>query len=352
MTKRDIVIIGAGLSGLLIAAQLKRAGMSVRILEARDRIGGRIFTHNTASDHPPLEMGATWFGDHHPNLLRLLSSLGLDRFPQLMNVKVHFEPGPGIPPQLYDMPPQAPNYRIKGGTSALIQALADGLAPDEVYLSQPVRRINSTETKVQVATDSLDLDADIVISTLPPALLARSIHFEPELPAQLMQIAQETHTWMGDSVKAALVYKQPFWQKSAGGGTLFSHAGPASEFYDQSNFGGTQFALCGFINPACSQLSVTERTQQIVAQLTRILGSEAQAYSQYREVLWAREVFTRHPDTPATIPHQHHGHKIFGQSFWQGKLMISGSETSPQFGGYMEGAVVAAMNTVRAIRAQ
>lgn len=348
MTKRDIVIIGAGLSGLLIAAQLKRAGMHIRILEARDRIGGRIFTHTT-SNHTPLEMGATWFGDHHPNLMRLLSSLGLDRFPQHMNAKVHFEPGPGIPPQLYDMPPQAPNYRIKGGTSALIHALADGLSPDELQLSQPVRRITSTEKQVQVATDSLDLHADLVISTIPPALLARSVDFEPELPTPLMQIAEETHTWMGDSVKAGLVYEQPFWQKSAGGGTLFSHAGPASEFYDQSDFTDTQFALCGFINPAFSQFSITERTQQIVAQLTRILGPEAQVYSQYREVLWAQEAFTCHPNNPATIPHQHHGHKIFGQSFWQGKLMISGSETSPQFGGYMEGAVVAAMNTVRAI---
>ncbi len=351
MTKRDIVIIGAGLSGLLIAAQLKRAGMKVRILEARDRIGGRIFTHNTASDHPPLEMGATWFGDHHPNLMRLLGNLGLDRFPQQMNTKVHFEPGSGIPPQLYDMPPQVPNYRVKGGTSALIHALADELSPDELHLSQPVRRLNSTETKVQVVTDSLNLDADIVISTIPPALLARSIHFEPELPAQFMQIAKETHTWMGDSVKAGLVYEQPFWRESAGGGTLFSHAGPASEFYDQSDFTDTQFALCGFINPAFSQFSITERTQQIVAQLTRILGPEAQTYTQYREVLWAEEAFTRHPDTPATIPHQHQGHAIYQQSFGEGKLMISGSETSPQFGGYMEGAVEAAMNTVRAILA-
>lgn len=351
MTKRNIVIIGAGLSGLLIASQLKRAGMRVRILEARDRIGGRIFTH-TSSGHPPLEMGATWFGDHHPNLMRLLASLGLDRFPQQMNSRVHFEPGPGIPAQLYDLPPQAPNYRIKGGTSALIHALAGELSPDELHLSQPVCRINSTETKVQVATDSLDLDADLVISTLPPALLARSIHFEPELPAQFIQIAQETHTWMGDSVKAGLVYEQPFWQKSAGGGTLFSHAGPASEFYDQSDYEGTQFALCGFVNPAYSQFSRTERTQQIMAQLTHILGPEAKAFSHYQEVLWSHETFTRHPDTPATIPHQHHGHKIFGQSFWQGKLMISGSETSPQFGGYMEGAVIAAMNTVRALLGQ
>jgi monoamine oxidase len=43
---RQVIIIGAGAAGLAAAAQLKAAGITPLILEARDRIGGRILTHS------------------------------------------------------------------------------------------------------------------------------------------------------------------------------------------------------------------------------------------------------------------------------------------------------------------
>lgn len=54
----DIIIIGAGISGLAAALDLTRAGMTVDILEARDRIGGRIFTQNDPALNHPIELGA------------------------------------------------------------------------------------------------------------------------------------------------------------------------------------------------------------------------------------------------------------------------------------------------------
>jgi len=47
----DVAIIGAGVAGLTAARELSGAGMHVLLLEGRDRIGGRIFTHHT-SDYP------------------------------------------------------------------------------------------------------------------------------------------------------------------------------------------------------------------------------------------------------------------------------------------------------------
>ncbi len=78
-----VIIIGAGLSGLLIGYRLKRAGIPVKILEARDRIGGRIFTLEGGGD-TPVEMGATWFGSQHVNLIKLLKELGMAGFEQYM----------------------------------------------------------------------------------------------------------------------------------------------------------------------------------------------------------------------------------------------------------------------------
>ena len=54
----DVVVIGAGAAGLTAAAELGRAGLSVRILEARERIGGRILTLRDPSITVPIEMGA------------------------------------------------------------------------------------------------------------------------------------------------------------------------------------------------------------------------------------------------------------------------------------------------------
>lgn len=76
-----IVIIGAGLSGLLTGYKLKKLGFVITILEARARTGGRIHTVK-GLDGTPMEMGATWFGPQHLNLKDLLEELEIPRFEQ------------------------------------------------------------------------------------------------------------------------------------------------------------------------------------------------------------------------------------------------------------------------------
>ncbi|MGF1575683.1 MAG: FAD-dependent oxidoreductase, partial [Cyanophyceae cyanobacterium] len=58
-TKKRTLVIGAGLAGLAAAKELKRHGHEVVILEARDRIGGRIWTSHKWQDLP-LDLGASW----------------------------------------------------------------------------------------------------------------------------------------------------------------------------------------------------------------------------------------------------------------------------------------------------
>ena len=77
----DVIIIGAGLSGLSTAYQLKKAGINFKILEAQSRLGGRIESIYGKQD-TPMEMGATWFGEEHLNLIKLLSELNIGYFEQ------------------------------------------------------------------------------------------------------------------------------------------------------------------------------------------------------------------------------------------------------------------------------
>ena len=58
----DVVVIGGGLAGLAAAERLADAGATVTLLEARDRLGGRVHTELSAGQDLPIEMGAEWLG--------------------------------------------------------------------------------------------------------------------------------------------------------------------------------------------------------------------------------------------------------------------------------------------------
>ncbi|MEV8149315.1 NAD(P)/FAD-dependent oxidoreductase [Arthrobacter sp. NPDC080073] len=75
---RDVVIVGAGPSGLTAARELKKAGLSVAVLEARDRVGGRTWTDTI--DGAMLEIGGQWVSPDQTALMGLLDDLGLKMY--------------------------------------------------------------------------------------------------------------------------------------------------------------------------------------------------------------------------------------------------------------------------------
>ncbi|MFH8385380.1 flavin monoamine oxidase family protein [Kitasatospora sp. NPDC018058] len=67
MTTHDVIVVGAGASGLNCARLLRRQGLDVVVYEARERLGGRIHTFQPADGGPPLELGAqVVHGEHNP----------------------------------------------------------------------------------------------------------------------------------------------------------------------------------------------------------------------------------------------------------------------------------------------
>jgi monoamine oxidase len=75
--RRTAVVIGAGFAGLAAAFKLKKAGWIVIVLEARDRIGGRVFSYRFPGTNLICELGAEWVGESHERIRSLCSEFGI-----------------------------------------------------------------------------------------------------------------------------------------------------------------------------------------------------------------------------------------------------------------------------------
>src|SRR5215469_5164659 len=74
----EVLIIGAGMAGLTAARALAEAGVAVTVLEARNRVGGRILTHNV--DGQAIELGAEFIHGRAPELWELLAESGIEAY--------------------------------------------------------------------------------------------------------------------------------------------------------------------------------------------------------------------------------------------------------------------------------
>jgi monoamine oxidase len=74
----DVVVVGAGLSGLAAARSLQRHGLRVKVFEALDRVGGRVHSATVADAH--VDLGGTFVGPDHDHINSLADEVGVDRY--------------------------------------------------------------------------------------------------------------------------------------------------------------------------------------------------------------------------------------------------------------------------------
>ncbi len=268
--QKHVVVVGAGLAGLTCARRLQQLGFRVTVLEARDRVGGRVLTLRDAFDDRYAEAGAEFVAANHNQTRALLRSHGiaLDTVP-LGTTVVHrrgrrYSLRRFLPPttdlvrftrQLASLRP-VPALDARSAASLVRSAglgdrdrflvthrLRDLYGVEPEYLSarflaqqEAVLRGHGRESRIRGGADRLPLalargldvqleepashveqrpsgvsvdgiDADNCVVTVPVPVLA-SMEFEPELPPRLVAAVEQLA--YGHGVKTVLQYERTF----------------------------------------------------------------------------------------------------------------------------------------------
>ena len=232
----------------------------------------------------------------------------------------------------------AQESRFKGGSQLIALNVAKALGK-RVRLNSPVHSITQTKNGVKVMARGLTVEAKRVVVALPP-VLARRIHFRPALPqAKQRLLARYTP---GDMIKVQVVYPTPWWRGKGLSGQLAVPAGPAAITYDNTPESGAPGVILGFVGGRFAKpfraLDPADRKPAFVAELAAALGDEAGGDSDYFDMDWTAEPYTRGCPTGSTAPgvlsrYGAHIRPPIGRIHW------AGTETADYWAGYMDGAV-------------
>jgi len=356
--RSPVLIIGGGLAGLTAARLLHRAGIGFRLLEARDRLGGRILSAD-ASGNPAadgFDLGPSWIWPAvQPSMAALVEELGIPIFPQHSDGDIIFQRTAHETPQRYPpMRQEPPSMRLAGGTGALISALVSDLRATSMLLNARATQVmlDGDEIEVRVVRGNgreQRLRAVHVLFALPPRLLEATVSFAPALDAQTVRRWRDTPTWMAPHAKVVAIYDRPFWRDRGLSGMARSMVGPLVEIHDATTASGTA-ALFGFVGVPPEQREAAGQDALIAAavrQLASLFGPDAAKPVATVFKDWAADPLT------ATIADQiAGGHPIPDRQPWIGgewhkHVLLAGSETSASEPGYLAGAIQAAERAVR-----
>lgn len=352
----QVLVIGGGLSGLTAARALHQAGIGFRLIEARDRLGGRILSVDTSGSGPgPFDLGPSWFWPGmQPDFGHFVQAEGVNSFPQADAGDLLFQRGPGSVQRYPGMRQEPPSMRMGGGTAALVTALARDLPAGAVLLNTRARHLTLTPGGVDITTDSECLSAPQVLLALPPRLLAAQVGFDPPMPASVLRLWHGTPTWMAPHAKFVAVYDHAFWRDAGLSGAARSQTGPLVEIHDATTAEG-QPALFGFVGvPAGARAQAGEAAviAACLQQLGHLFGPLATRPKATLYKDWATDPLTATPDDLAAGGHPSPTRQPWVAGPWQHHLTLIGSETSRSEPGYLAGAYEAAEHGVATLLAR
>ncbi|EHN78443.1 hypothetical protein SMCF_2033 [Streptomyces coelicoflavus ZG0656] len=346
----EVIVIGAGASGLAAATALHAAGRDVVVLEARERVGGRLLSVPAAHPERALDLGATWFWDGEERVRTLAARGNIATFDQHLSGDTMLQETTGtrrLTGNLID----APSRRFATGAQSLATALAAGLPTGALRLGTPATAVHPGGGQgggLDVLTPTGTLHTGHVILAVPPALALERIDFPNAFPADLVRLAQSTPVWMGAAVKVVAHYPTAFWREDGLAGAAFSRTGPLQEIHDMSGPGGEPAALFGFAHAR----TVRPGFEQVVtAQLARLFGPAAASPLALHVQDWSTEEWTAPSTVQRLADYSLFGHPLYQRPALDGRLHWATTETATDHAGHIEGALAAGQRAARTVLA-
>jgi monoamine oxidase len=413
------IIIGAGLSGLAAAHALK--DWNLTILEARERVGGRVLSFSF-KESPELvcELGGEWVGDSHERMKALCHDFKIPlkdhRFEAwLMQDGVVKRPGQwDFSPQAkaafekfrkvyktytdrdrvrldqYDWwtwlkeigfteedlwlrdlqdstdfgetirmmsayaaaaeyfessPANEMDFKMEGGNSRLVNALASRVGNTAIHTGMMVQRIAQRGGRVTVTAGGMDFTADACICTVPARVLDK-IAFDPPLPRTQSEAAEKLQ--YARIVKNQVLFNERFWGPEDF--SLVSDVTSHYYFHSTKNQPGKQGILCSYaIGEKADVLAAqnSRRRSDIITRDLLPLNKRApELAANIQSMAWQRDIYTQgayafyRPGQWFTL------RPILQQP--HGKVLFAGEHLA-DWQGFMEGAVVTGEAAAKAL---
>ncbi|MEN8584487.1 NAD(P)/FAD-dependent oxidoreductase [Burkholderia sp. RS01] len=196
---RDVVVVGAGPSGLTAARALKKAGLTVAVLEARDRVGGRTWTDTV--DGAMLEIGGQWVSPDQTALLALLDELGLETYSRYRDGESVYIGADGTPIRYTgeSFPVSATTASEMDKLTGLLDALAAEIGPTEPWAHPKARELDTISFHHWLRQNSADEEACNNIGLfIAGGMLTKPAHAFSALQAVLMAASAGSFTHLTD----------------------------------------------------------------------------------------------------------------------------------------------------------
>lgn len=352
-----VLIVGSGISGLRLADLLSNTDITFDIIEARNRIGGRILTETPSVDNY-FDLGPTWFWpEKEPKIVQLIEELNLSTIEQYNEGQSLLELNDNKPVK-YIKSSEVNSYckRIEGGIKALVEALYQRIPTINIDFNTCAKAIKQNDNQTFTVTavnkcteEERTYDADAVIFTLPPRLLFENIDFTPMLPETVKIDLLNKPTWMGAQAKAIVTYDQPFWRMDELSGNVISWQGPLREIYDVTTPNGDS-ALFGFFGLAPSyrnKETLASIEDKVINQLVRLFGEQARSYKNFYYKDWSQDDNTVTQGDTLNIE----SFPTYGQPpAYLDNIFFAGTEYDANNGGHLEGALASAEHAFNNIK--
>ena len=356
---KKVIIIGAGISGLVAGYDLTVAGYDVTILEARDRIGGRVLTiRSPFSNEHYVEGGAARIKPSHDLTIAYANhfNLTLDPFYATNGDYVDFLNGSRtiIDNNTYLNTSYGSTLRknylkIRGGSDQLTNAFANSSElSNKIYLNSAVTSIAQNSDNVIVNTGGNQFQADKVLCTVPLTVLNK-INFTPALSSN-KQTAMNGGFRYAPATRIYIQFKNRFWENESLNG--WGNTDLPEEIWQPSwDMSGNTGVLMSYLRWSAAEnmdtLNNNERNNAVLNRWENIFEGSINNFDSGISKSWALDEWSKGAWASPTTTQNENLNDSIAQS--EGRIHFAGEHASNDR-GWMQGALFSGLRAATEIK--